>query len=452
MIITPTETQLADARASADAGVLGNFSLPGTGKTITNLETYKAGGYQGGLIIAPSIALDMWANNIEQHLGAKVRVYADSKRTPDPKVDFHVTTYDLMYRDMGRKLTNYFSVNAGKWGLTIDESHYCKGIDTKRAHHIWGDVLNDTGGITQYFDGVWPMTGTPIRGCHDDLYPMLRTLWPEILYDYDCLTYRDFLRAFTYQDYVQYPGMRTPQLRVLRSTNEYIINKMLYKDIGMIRRKRDKDLPSLTTRNWLIKLDNPSWVDVPKDLVSMLHKLSESQAIYMLEGNKKSDNLARMRRIMGLLAIKNSIDFIVDACAAGPVLIGVVHTDVSKVLHDKLRACDLSGEVLDGSTSRTKRLSIEKRFNHCEIDYIIGQVEACSTAINLQKASNRVIILEDDFRPDIIEQFYSRVWRRGQANACTLDFLVPKCGLGRAIPAVRQRKSASHKKTLDEVV
>ena len=127
----------------------------------------------------------------------------------------------------------------------------------------------------------------------------------------------------------------------------------------------------------------------------------------------------------------------------------MIHKDVSAVAKKRLEMAGLTVEEINGSTPWKTRDDIQKRFNAGALDVVLGQIHACGEVLNLQGASCHVVILEDDFSPSAVSQFYKRVARRGQVMNCMVDVLTPKCGLGHAIVEVRQIKQLAHNITLD---
>ena len=75
-----------------------------------------------------------------------------------------------------------------RWDLIItDESHFAKNFGAKRTRALYGIPVNDGRGLDQKHalairaDRFWCLSGTPAAHDLGDLYPMLRTLAPELL-------------------------------------------------------------------------------------------------------------------------------------------------------------------------------------------------------------------------------------------------------------------------------
>lgn len=450
MKLTPTAEQIEDATKMA-AGDLGNFSVPGSGKTLTTIEAFRKFGH-GGLVVAPTIALTMWGEELQEQLGATAQVIRSNATPIDWSVDFHVTSYKLMTMKVGAALCAEYAATADQSrAMALDEAHKAKSVDAKITHAIYGDVLHNTGGAYQWFDRVWPLTGTPLTRFNDDLYPMLASLWPHVLHKYNCHDYEAFMESFTWRVWKAHAGANQKRYMPVSSTNMDIMHRILYDDIGCIRRTVVEGLPPVRFRVQPVKLESPAWLDVTKEEHKALQLLEKADAIdQLLDSEGKGDTpIATLRRSMGLMTIKNSLEFMVDAANAGPILVGIVHKDVSSVARQRLKMAGMRVEEINGATPWQTRDDIQARFNAGEIDVVLGQIHACGEVLNLQGASSHIIILEDDFSPSAISQFYKRVARRGQVYNCIVDFMTPLCSLGQAIVEIREKKRYAHDLVLD---
>jgi len=76
-------------------------------------------------------------------------------------------------------------------------------------------------------------------------------------------------------------------------------------------------------------------------------------------------------------------------------------------------------------------------------------MQAMGVSWNLQTLSNRIVIAQDHYSPGVIEQFYKRVYRKGQQRTTYLDFLTSNHPLDRVIAKMRAQREASQRRALD---
>ena len=142
-----------------------------------------------------------------------------------------------------------------EWDVVIlDESHYAKSFEAKRTQACYG-ILEDDGqrllittALTARARHVWDLTGTPVPNALNDLYPMLRTLFPERLQADDLQGWPDVTRysAFLKRYCVTKPK-KIGRWRwidvVIGSRNEAELRARM-EGIGLTRTQKDVGLPS----------------------------------------------------------------------------------------------------------------------------------------------------------------------------------------------------------------
>lgn len=439
---TLMQIQDEDAELMARNGDLPNYSKAGTGKTLSTLEAFKRAGHKRGLVLCPQIALAMWEEEIKDWLGAECHVMRKSEAIKG-NPDFIVTTYDIAGRTMRPAIYSHFNEGA----LILDEAHYLRNYDTKRTRAVFGDRTDGAGGFSEKFDQIWSLTGNPILRHHDDLWSQLSPLFPDVFEKYGALSYEAFLRNFCVLKERQYHKNMRPKLAIVASQNEAIINRILYKDIGVIRRMEAPELPELVETMLYPKIG-----EVPKEYAQLINKMSEQDLLKALISSDTEDEytMQQIWQTVALAKVKGSIDYIVECARDSPVLIGVWHNSVGEAYLDALTHAGLKAERVYGATPQKRREEIRDMFNKGDIDVIIGQMQAMGVSWNLQKASRRIIVAQDHYSPGVIEQFYKRVYRTGQKNTTYLDFLTSNHPLDRVIAKMRRQREQSQNIALNK--
>ncbi len=423
--------QIEDASKIASAQDLPNFSKPGTGKTFTALEAWRLTGIARGLILAPKIALAMWETEVFK-TGRTVSVVRSSVGDSAAHSDCVITTYDLASRIQAR-LEEEFAATGGV--LINDESHYVRSVDAKRTQAVFGKRADLCDGIAGVFDQVWNLSGSPMIGYANDLFTQVALLHKDAFKTYCNGTYDSFVRAFTYKKKKSYsPGM-LPVWKISGNTNEGRLAKVLYTDLGIPRRLTIAGMPEVTERNLVVEVT----IDMELAKTLKMAKLEDvATAIYNTDSQ-----LNKAWRMLGLAKVAGALLYVGECAEEGPVLLGCWHRDVMQAYYDGLTKLGFKVIQVHGDTTDSAREVIRNRFNAGDLHVLIGQMGAMGVSWNLQESCKHVIIAEEYPAQDVIEQFYKRVARFGQANHVQVDYLQANCWVDDALGGVRKRKHAS---------
>jgi SNF2 family DNA or RNA helicase len=436
--------QKEDALKMANGDDVPNFSEAGTGKTHSTLHGIELAKFQGGLIVAPPIALPMWRNEIEEYLGATATILKSGKSPVRGDSDFYITSYGLASNiELRSKLM--------EWGnetkdilMVLDESQYLKNRDSARTRAIFGPVTTGRKGLYEHFDQAWQLSGTPILKHADDLWSQLRATQPTVLRDMGVLEFDDFVSKFCVRRMKKYHPRMAPQMVVINSQNEVLLNRMLYKDIGSIRRlMKDvgKDMPPLTYRDVFVKINRSP------ELASLTKAMGIKDPNDFLDLDTLDDVImTKARRLLGMLKVDGTVDYALEQ--KGPLLIGYWYTDVGDAIQKALDNAGLITARVMGGVSPNEKERIRRAFNGGFIDVLVGQLSSMNVSWNLQECGNHVLIHDDDFSPSIIEQFVKRVWRFGQTNHVQVDMIKADHIIDDVVTTVRERKAKTHDKII----
>ncbi|MDJ0827781.1 MAG: SNF2-related protein [Rhodobacter sp.] len=424
--------QAEDAQKMADNPDLPNFSLPGTGKTHTALEAIKLFGAKRNVIVAPPIALHWWEEQAREYLGADARIV---KTGSSPLVgDITIMSYGIM-RNARERI--YETFDGGS--LTLDESHNVCNIDAKQTQAVFGNQMDLAGGIAERFDTVWNMTGTPKMNHANDYYTQAAILHPEPFARRDIHNYKDFCTRFTYSQERQYNPRMRPVWKIVGSQNEGLLGRIVYEDIKAIRRKTASSLPKLRERT----LEVP--VTLPKEIRTTLKNMGHAEILMRI--NLKGGIIAEAWRLIGLGKVKHVVPYVGDSVKDSPVLLGCWHHEVMDAYVEAFTEMGLRVEKVAGDVSAKMKENIRRAFNDGFIDVLVGQMKSMGVAWNLQEAANHVVIAEVHPSPAIIDQFYKRVYRRGQTQDCIVDKVLGEgMVVDEALDGVRERKEVSDRK------
>ena len=426
--------QIEDAGKMASLQDLPNFSKAGTGKTYTALEAFRLSKLKRALVLCPKIALGMWAEEASMMLGCSTQIMRTGRDIP-VGADMTITTYDLA----STLLPSLGELFVGKGQALInDESHYVRSAGAKRTMAVFGRKLDLADGLACRFDQVWNLTGTPMVAYANDLYTQVACLHPEVFERYNADTLSKFERMFTFRRQKQYNKNMQPIWKICGNSNEGILNRIIYQEVGAIRRLEAKGLPPLRER--VLTVD----VKLTSEMRSVMRGVKDSDIIAAI--NNPESPIAKVWHMIGLGKVSEVVPYIGELALQSPVLVGVWHTDVGEAYVNALRGdrgAGLKVAHVNGATSDTNRELIRKAFNSGHIDVLVGQMAAMGVSWNIQKACANIVIAEEYPSPSVIEQFYKRVYRYGQENAVQLDYITSDNCIDEALRGVRLRKAKS---------
>ena len=440
MILLPH--QIEDAAFLASRRFAGCFSGMGSGKTRTALEAARLVGAAPLVIIAPPIALRMWAREAEDHLGLTAQIIKTGSTVSDFSAGVFVMSYEI-----ATKRALYLKADALTSAcpvLICDESHALKSTTAKRTKAILGST-----GIVGAFRHSWFLTGTPATRWNDDLIPFLFRAAPETMKaKLGGLSIERFQIRYTVRQQKQFPGARFPVTMSVGSRNTEELREILYTGPNRVAVRREladvwAAMPPITHNRYSISLSSsPELTAALADLRSM----SQSQVEDKLAA--KDPALSTMRRMIGLGKVAAAADVIAERAGdtAGAVLVGAWHTEVIDGLCAAVRAKGLRCEILDGRTSMSRKAELEAMFNAGALDVLVGQIGAMGVSLNLQRGGNCIIVVEEDWSPAIMDQFYARLYRMGQEKHVHVDTLETETKIDEAIHKISREKARHHQK------
>ena len=440
--------QIEDAAFLASKSFAGNFSGMGSGKTLTALEAYNkvvnrlnANGPHVLLIVGPPISLTMWKDEFEEFFTASIAQIVKTGKVPlDDTADAYIMSYEIATKRVAELKA------LGAKVLICDESHALKTPTAKRTHAILG-----AGGLCESVDHAWMLSGTPSTKYNDDLYSFLARADEEGLKQrIGGTTLERFqLRYCVTQKRRFSKYQRVPTIVTVGNRNTEELNAMLF-DGGLAVRRELADvwaqMPPITINRLQVALDADA------ELKQRL-KAMENQTLTQIQKDlaAKEEHLATTRRLLGEAKVKHSVKEIIDRVEAGikPILVGAWHTNVIDALKAALLTKGLDVGVIDGRTGPAARTAYIECFNGGGLDVLVGQLGAMGVSLNLQGGSH-IIVVEEDFSPAVMDQFYARCHRIGQADHVHVDIFESDTQLDKAIRRIVANKRRGHDTLMDQ--
>lgn len=348
-----------------------------------------------------------------------------------PEVKLVIESYDKIVR--GAKMPEHLDA------LILDEGHYLKSKDAKRTKVIYGEDCDCEGGLVNYAERVYVLTGTPTPNNSSELWPMLRALAPELILGKNGrpLNYWAFVGKFCR---TQDNGFG---VQIVGNKNSDELKGRIAPFV-LRRRKVDvlKDLPPILFDTLPVSgkitddsatfgfIDDIQFAETDDDVVEVLRK--------------HATHVASLRRLTGLAKVPGVVEWVKEwfEGGGGKLVIFAHHRDVIKAINtdpslNKILRCCVTGD-----TPPEKRAEHVDAFQAAEGPAIfIGQIQAAGTGITLT-ASSDVLFAESSWVPSDNQQAAMRVHRIGQKNACTVRFATLANSIDERIQAVVARKTA----------
>jgi len=433
--------QIDDAKFLASRKIAGCFNGMGTGKTLTALQATIEAEVLRAVIIGPPISLRMWAQEAANWTGAKVQILSKGS-TPidrDPEVEILICSYEIATKRQHELMAwAREPLNGMRTALICDESHALKSTKAKRTKAILG-----RGGMCEAFEHTWLLTGSPMTRWADDMIPFLFRAAPqEIKKKIGALSIERYNLRYCITQKRSFPGSRRPVIMTVGSRNLDELGAILA--TCATRRTLDdvwESMPSLTHTRLAVEVSGIAAINRAIEKMTMA-EIEQALA-------DKEENLATMRRELGLSMIPEASDFIWQRADAeqGAILVGAWHREVIDGLVDLLHVKELRVAKLDGRTSAAMKTEIQRQFNDGELDVLVGQIAAMGVSLNLQRGGNSIVVVEEDWSYEIMSQFYARLHRMGQGKPVHVDTLYVDNKLAKAVHAISQAKKRAAEHT-----
>ena len=384
---------------------------PGLGKTPQAIRAADALGTLSILVICPAVAKINWYREFLawQQIDRSVTI-VDGK-TQDFSADVLIINFDLLTKPVFARLLaarRAFSI------LICDEAHYLKNRNAKRTRAVYGAKCDGHDGLADWADRVWLLTGTPMPNTVDELWPMLRALWP------DRIASRNYWSFFNHFAKTRETDWGP---KVIGVKNGAELREIL--SPIMLRRKKAAVLKDLPAMRFSIV---PIAGEAPAELETLERDLDQERVEALLTeldtdgriGPAMVDNdlLSRVLRLTGMVKVAAAVQLLSDELDSGAlkkVVVFARHRDVIGGLIKGLARFGVAN-VFGGLSAGQRQHAVDRFQTDPECRVFIGQVTAAGTAITLTAASQAVFV-ELDWVPATNAQAANRIHRIGQKDA-----------------------------------
>lgn len=280
--------------------------------------------------------------------------------------------------------------------VILDEAHYVKNPSAKRTRNALTLARR-----SQY---AWLLSGTPMPNHPGELYTPFKYLWPEALQAEKAHTYARFIRRFckvAITPWGEKPyGVRNAE--ILYGMIRPVMLRRTLEGVGL-------DLPPLrVTRSWLRREDVNQLI------------LTELEEKVSLDNMDAQEYTSTVRRMLGVLKAGPIARLLAEEYQDGQwdrIVVMAHHREVLDIIQRIFREEDMVVLRLDGRTPANQRQDMMDQFNQGKAPVFLGQQTASGVGINLQTASE-IVLVEPDWTPDGNWQAIKRIHRIGQDQPC----------------------------------
>lgn len=412
--------------------------LPGFGKSAQAINAADMVRAQSVLTLTTASARVNWVNEFNTWSQAGRKCFPAMTTTCDipPGTDVAVVAWsNFTAPHIWRQL------QARKWdALIIDEAHYAANIVSdvgdENSVIVRTKAVYGKGGLIHTAKQRWPMTGTPIPNAPDDIYPMLRGLFPQRLGRYT--QYRDFTAHFCEIE-TKFLGHR--KVRQIRGgKNEEELREMLR---PIMLRRGLKDLPPLRCNTYVVAAPQaPDESEIDRDVVLRAAQDGDTRTLGMALGT--------IRRVTGIIKAPLVAALVADELRSGldKIVLFTWHQEVFDHLTGALQEFGVVG--IDGRTPGSARQTIVEEFQYEPfVRVFVAQIQAAGEAITLTAAC-QALYVEASFTPKDMHQSVRRILRRGQTRPCLVRVAALAGSIDEALMRIVTRKVETIRTIMDE--
>lgn len=412
------------------SGAAGDFSTPGSGKTLVALESALRMGSQCTLVIAPlgtrlgwattaqRIGYDLpfrWIRNHKDGLDALARL-----QFGEPGIYFIGPQYanalawdDTGYvNDRGKKIKK----KNGLWKsihtdfLAFDEIHQANINTSSDRHKVYRDMHSE------FTHG---MSGTPAGNNWGGIYGVTKVLWPDIVPKNATAFKREWCETeydpFAF-DKMKVVGEKDPGAYfnwlpcVVRREWQYegtIDDDVVYVELSARERKAYSELE----QNMVTMIENdPLIIDFPQTLRIRLRQVTLGMPTILADGSVDfavDCHSTKLNKLKDVLAK----DF-----EGETALILTDSRRFARVATERIKSWGFTAAEYSGDVPTLKRDEIREGFKRGDIQYVALVIKTNTGLDGLQEATRNIAILSDDDSRIENEQGLARIVRRGQGD------------------------------------
>ncbi len=415
----------------------GLLDTPGLGKTAQIIRAIDLRRLTRGVVVCPAHLRSNWLAEFQQFSSFERRIVTGKTVHDFTAWSRHAFDILLVSYELATKWAERFHDLADTFEfMALDEAHYLANIGTNRTRALLGPDGSGKGGILQWAEQAWWVTGTLMTNDPANCYSFLRFC------DAMRLSYEAFQRKFFYTHLSQFGERNKPRKDTLIDLQRLIVNNSIrrtFEEVGI-------ELPPLFITSTLVDGDSEpvrALLAAHPGLDKNICSAVESGGLSFLD----AQHVATLRRLIAEAKALPYAEMLIDELTQDSnrkvVVMGISRgalQTVQKVLaHKKIWAVLVQGGVSD--QARQEAIEAFRASPNCRV--FIGNIRATGTGLTLTAAAH-IDILESDWTPAANDQAIKRIRRIGQARTQHARFIT----LARSLDEVVNRVVAEKTKAI----
>lgn len=299
--------------------------------------------------------------------------------------------------------------------VAMDEAHYVKNSDAARTRAILGEKYDGSGGLINWAEHVWHMSGTPMANDPVDIFTFLK------MCNATKLALPAFIKHYFYSDVSTWGSRQTakpeayPELMALINANRV---RRTLADVGF-------QLPSMRLDPLIVDGDTTSIINLLKQypmLSQAIINAVHSGGLSFIE----AQHIMTLRRLLGEAKAAPYAHLLLDDLKTTGfekhVVMGI-HIDALNFVYNFLRKHKVNCVLVNGTiTDRQADRNVRQFQDDPTCTVFLGNMKSAGLGTDLF-AANRMDILEQDWTPAGNAQAIKRIHRIGQMRPCFVRFV-----------------------------
>lgn len=342
------------------------------------------------LIVCPAVARVNWAREFDEWSVFPREVQPILSFSDSPLASIVTCSFEYATKQAEKLKAQ------GLWDLIlIDEVHFGKSVDAKRAHALFGRE-----GLVRFAKRVWALSGTPAPNHAGELWILLYS------FGVTHLRYTDFVNRYCDTRHNGYEhqilGTKKAMIPEIRAMLAEIMLRRTMKQVM-------PDNPEPIFSSFVVEPGSvEGLIDLTAELEEKLNKernqlshvvnstlLSDDEKLRMLEG--LAGSVSTLRRYTGLQKVLPCAELVageLDLNLYDKLIIFAIHKSVVAALAKKLARFGVV--TLTGNSTPAQKQDAQDRFNtDPKVRVFIGNIISAGTNITLAAAHDGIFIEED---------------------------------------------------------
>lgn len=299
--------------------------------------------------------------------------------------------------------------------VAMDEAHYVKNQDAARTRAILGERYDGSGGLINWAEHVWHMSGTPMANDPLDIFTFLKMCRATTL------AQPAFIKRYFYSDANAYGSRQTAKpesyAELMTLINGNRIRRTL-KDVGF-------QIPGIRLDPIIVDGDTTQIINLLKSypqLSQAIVNAINSGGLSFLD----AQHIMTLRRLLGEAKAAPYAHMLLDDLRITGnekhVVMGL-HIDALNFVYNFLRKRNINCVLVNGTiTDRQADRNVQQFQDDPTCSVFVGNIKSAGLGTDLFAAC-RLDMLEQDWTPAGNAQAIKRIHRLGQTKPCFVRFV-----------------------------